>query len=197
MERSRVAFTARAMPLAIRDVGSHPVRSAHDREVLGQLHFQLPDHCAQRLPELADLVCPEPLFPALLDVPEQRSPDLLRLPPGRRRADDPVPTKPSSASPSVPLRLRRRVGRVGADEHVSPPLHTTQRREHSRFRQLDGRRKLTDCDALADDAHEVRPHHQRHAEPATKAGLGEPALELVVELDRERNQHLGQRRRHR
>ena len=188
----------RVSPPAGLDFSPHVVHAAHDREVLGQLVVDLPADGAQRSPELLDHVRPEPLLPAALDVIAHRRPDLERLATGLGGTDDPVATERPAAAPTVTLRRRRAIVRGGPDEDVAPALHAPEHGKHLVLGQAGHDWELADADpVVADEAQEVRPHHERHAEPADEAGLGEPALELVVELDRVRDQCLRQRRRER
>jgi len=83
-----------------------------------------------------------------------------------------------------------------ADGHVAPALDAAQPRAHAGLRQPDGGHELAHRDPVADEAQEVRPHGQRRdARPAAR--LLESALELVVELDRERHDDLGEKGRER
>ena len=131
-------MTGRLPPLALDDLGDHPVRGGDDREVLGQVDLELLGDGAERLPQLVDRLLPEPFLPALLDLHEQRRPDLRRDVAGRSGADDPVAPEPASASVSVPLRSR-----VRPDEDVAPPLHASERREDAVLREPGDDRKLT------------------------------------------------------
>ena len=139
--------------------------------------------------ELADRIYAEPLRPARVDLVEERRPDLLRLPPGRCGSDDPLLSQRPTASPSLPLDLRRRASRCGRDEDVPPPLHAADRREHPRLRQSRCLGKRTDLDSVADETQEVRPHHDRR-DAGALTRLREPALEFVVELDGVRHERL-------
>ena len=132
-----------------------------------------------------------------LDLAEQRRRDLLHLLADGRGADEPLGLERSSAAPAVALRLRGSTGRLGADEHVAPPLHAAQRGERSRLRDPRRLGQLADRDAVPDEAQEVRPHHHRDGEPVAQIGLRQPVVELVVELDGEGDQQVRERRRQR
>ena len=111
--------------------------------------------------------------------------------PFRRGSHDPGALQSTRAPEAVALR-----GGPAADGDVSPSLHASHRREHSRLRKPGGARKLTDGDPVTDEPQEVRPHHERD-DPRRTACLREPMLELVVELDRVRDQRLREQGRQR
>jgi hypothetical protein len=92
------------------------------------------------------------------------------------------------------LDVDRLVSRLDPD--IPPALQAAEVRNSAV--RLDRRQGHT---AGRDQPHEVRPHHHRgEPHPVSLSDAGaviDPVLELVVELDRERNQRLRQRGRER
>ncbi len=147
-----------------------------DRKGVGKAGVELTHDRSQRAAELVDRVLAQTPLPSLLDDLGERAPQLLRPAPGVGRANQPV--RP--------------------DRDVPPALHAIEVRGRTR-EPLE----LADRHAgIRDEAHAGRPHRQRH-EPGI-AARGRPfraravrhlPLELVVELDRERDERVRQQRR--
>jgi hypothetical protein len=141
-----------------REAHDHAVRAGDDRDVLRKVDVEAADDRFQRAPEIADGARSEPLAPALVDLVEQRGPDLLRRAAGRSGPDEPFAAKAAGAPVPVPLLLRRAGGRRRSDEDVAPALHPAEGGEHASLGKPCRGGELADGDPVADEAQEVRPH---------------------------------------